>query len=257
MPPAARLSDFHTCPMQTPGTPPIPHVGGPIMPPCDPKELIDGLPAARAGDQALCVGPVDSIMLGSPTVYWSNKMAARLGDPTVHGGVIMAGSPTVDVGGPVATVAMKNGKMVLQWGSMKVSGDPEDVHKFAQLLQNECGRNQTARNQLGKNTQSRHATDIQLVHDDPNIRVDSYRGDGEQLINMDYFDESKGGFPERAPPGAPDATTSGQNLVHALAEAEKGKELADDYRAKHKGEGPPEGYGYDQAHKEGLKKENE
>ena len=30
MPPAARLTDMHTCPMQTPAWPsPIPHVGGP------------------------------------------------------------------------------------------------------------------------------------------------------------------------------------------------------------------------------------
>ena len=29
--PAARVMDMHTCPMQTPGTPPIPHVGGPII----------------------------------------------------------------------------------------------------------------------------------------------------------------------------------------------------------------------------------
>ena len=33
MPPAARLTDMHTCPMQTPGLPPIPHVGGPIVGP--------------------------------------------------------------------------------------------------------------------------------------------------------------------------------------------------------------------------------
>lgn len=31
MPPAARLTDFHECPMITPGLPPIPHVGGPIV----------------------------------------------------------------------------------------------------------------------------------------------------------------------------------------------------------------------------------
>ena len=31
MPLAARLTDMHTCPMVTPGLPPIPHVGGPII----------------------------------------------------------------------------------------------------------------------------------------------------------------------------------------------------------------------------------
>jgi len=30
MPPAARIGDMHTCPMVTPGTPPVPHVGGPL-----------------------------------------------------------------------------------------------------------------------------------------------------------------------------------------------------------------------------------
>lgn len=59
--PAARLGDMHVCPMVTPGTPPIPHVGGPILPPCSPTVLIGGMPAARVGDMALCVGPPDTI----------------------------------------------------------------------------------------------------------------------------------------------------------------------------------------------------
>jgi uncharacterized Zn-binding protein involved in type VI secretion len=47
---------------------------------------------------ALCVGPPDSIAMGSPTVLIGNLMAARLGDPTVHGGVIVVGCPTVIIG---------------------------------------------------------------------------------------------------------------------------------------------------------------
>lgn len=66
--PAARVSDMHTCPMQTPGVPPIPHVGGPISPPGSPTVLIGGLPAARMGDMAICTGPPDSIVVGCPTV---------------------------------------------------------------------------------------------------------------------------------------------------------------------------------------------
>lgn len=99
MPPAARVTDMHTCPMQTPGTPPIPHVGGPILPPCEPTVLIGFLPAARVGDMALCVGPPDSIAMGSTSVLIGYMMAARIGDPTVHGGVIVAGEPTVMIGG--------------------------------------------------------------------------------------------------------------------------------------------------------------
>jgi uncharacterized Zn-binding protein involved in type VI secretion len=95
MPPAARLSDMHTCPMVT-GV--VPHVGGPILPPCQANVLIGGLPAARVGDMATCVGPPDAIAMGSPTVLIGNMMAARIGDPTVHGGVIVAGLPTVMIG---------------------------------------------------------------------------------------------------------------------------------------------------------------
>ncbi len=47
--PAARAGDMHMCPMMTPGVPPIPHVGGPILPPGCPTVLISGMPAARVG----------------------------------------------------------------------------------------------------------------------------------------------------------------------------------------------------------------
>lgn len=66
--PAARVGDMHVCPMVTPGTPPVPHVGGPIMPPGSPTVLIGGQPAARMGDMATCVGPPDVIAAGAPTV---------------------------------------------------------------------------------------------------------------------------------------------------------------------------------------------
>lgn len=98
MPPAARVGDLHTCPMVTPGTPPVPHVGGPILPPGCPTVLIGGQPAARVGDMATCVGPPDSIAVGSPTVLIGNMMAARLGDSTLHGGIISVGMPTVLIG---------------------------------------------------------------------------------------------------------------------------------------------------------------
>lgn len=95
MPPAARLSDMHVCPMVT-GV--VPHVGGPILPPCCPTVFIGGLPAARVSDMALCVGPPDMIVLGSFTVLIGGMPAARMGDMTVHGGVIVQGEPTVMVG---------------------------------------------------------------------------------------------------------------------------------------------------------------
>ena len=99
MPPAARLTDMHTCPMVTPGVPPIPHVGGPITGPGAPTVLIGMMPAAVIGDMCVCVGPPDTIAKGSATVMIGNKPAARLGDNTAHGGVIVVGCPTVMIGG--------------------------------------------------------------------------------------------------------------------------------------------------------------
>ncbi len=96
MPPAARITDMHTCPMVT-GT--VPHVGGPILPAGEPTVLIGGMPAARVGDMAICVGPPDTIVAGSATVLIGGMPAARLGDSTAHGGVIVAGLPTVLIGG--------------------------------------------------------------------------------------------------------------------------------------------------------------
>ena len=99
MPLAARLTDFHECPMQTPAPVPIPHVGGPIVGPGEPTVLICKLPAAKVGDMCVCVGPPDSIVKGSSTVQIGGMPAARMGDATAHGGKIVLGAPTVMIGG--------------------------------------------------------------------------------------------------------------------------------------------------------------
>ena len=96
MPPAARLTDMHTCPMFTG---PVPHVGGPITGPGCPTVLIAKLPAARVGDLLTCVGPPDTIAKGSATVLIGGMPAARMGDLTAHGGTIILGCPTVIIGG--------------------------------------------------------------------------------------------------------------------------------------------------------------
>ena len=73
----------------------VPHVGGPILPPGGIPVLIGGMPAARVGDMAVCVGPPDVIVLGSFTVLIRGQPAARIGDMTAHGGAIIMGFPTV------------------------------------------------------------------------------------------------------------------------------------------------------------------
>jgi len=87
--PAARIGDMHTCPMQTPGTPPIPHVGGPIIGPGVPTVLIGNMPAAVVGDSCTCVGPPDTIAPpGCPTVLIGTGGGGGGG-----GGAAQGGSP--------------------------------------------------------------------------------------------------------------------------------------------------------------------
>jgi len=95
MPPAARIGDMHTCPMVE-GT--KPHVGGPIIQGY-PQVMIGFMPAARVGDQCMCVGPPDAIAMGSFSVMIGGMPAARQFDMTVHGGMIVMGCPTVIIGG--------------------------------------------------------------------------------------------------------------------------------------------------------------
>lgn len=92
---AARVGDMHVCPMLNPDE--SPHVGGPISTGA-PTVLIGFMPAARVSDMAVCVGPPDAIAMGSPSVLVCGMAQARVGDATAHGGVIVAGCPTVLVG---------------------------------------------------------------------------------------------------------------------------------------------------------------
>ncbi len=97
MPPAARLTDHHTCP----------HVGGPIVPACEPKVLIGNRPAARRNDKGTCKAAHDAIAQGEPSVLVANEQAARIGDPTKHGGRVVQGEPTVLIGHNSATECLK------------------------------------------------------------------------------------------------------------------------------------------------------
>lgn len=93
---AARATDMHTCPLVS-GT--VPHVGGPLLPGGNSTVIIGGLPASVVGDSCICTGPTDSLVAGSSSVMIGGKAAVRMGDSTAHGGVIVAGCPTVVIGG--------------------------------------------------------------------------------------------------------------------------------------------------------------
>ena len=62
---------------------------------------------------ATCVGPPDAIAKGSSTVMICFQPAARVGDPTLHGGTITLGLPTVSIGdvgqGSTLTAAAQSG----------------------------------------------------------------------------------------------------------------------------------------------------
>jgi uncharacterized Zn-binding protein involved in type VI secretion len=131
--PAARIGDMHTCPMVTPGTPPVPHVGGPISGPSVPNVLIGGKPASVMGDMCVCTGPPDSIVLGSMGVMIGGKPAARMGDMTAHGGVITLGQPNVLIGemmpGPPPVVVNVVGAMVPSAAVAKTASSMRDNAK--------------------------------------------------------------------------------------------------------------------------------
>lgn len=112
MPPAARISDMHVCPLVTPGTPPVPHVGGPVLVGA-PTVITAFMPQARVGDTCTCVGPPDAIAAGSPTVLVCGMPAARMGDATIHGGTVASGAPNVLIGVSGAGGAGGGGPAVL------------------------------------------------------------------------------------------------------------------------------------------------
>ena len=90
--PAGMLTANHVCPMVT-GV--VPHVGGPVVAPSAPTVLIANMPAIGTGSSAVCVGPPDTVAMGSPTVLASNKPVSRFGDTCSHGGTIVTCAATV------------------------------------------------------------------------------------------------------------------------------------------------------------------
>ena len=98
--PIARTNDMHVCPMQTPAVVPVPHVGGPVLPPGAPTVLAGGMPVATVGSMAICTGSPapDVLTLGSFTVLAAGQPVIRVGDVSAHGGSVIVGLPTVMVG---------------------------------------------------------------------------------------------------------------------------------------------------------------
>jgi len=105
MPPAATLVSPHICPMFNVL---VPHIGGMPSPPGNPTVLICGQPAICAGDPLICPGPPNVVAMGSLGVMICGKPAARMFDPTAHGGIILMGMPTVMIG----EIGMSMGQLI-------------------------------------------------------------------------------------------------------------------------------------------------
>ncbi len=106
MPLAARaLIDQHVCPMVD-GV--KPHVGGPVTPPCSLTVQSELAAQGRGTDRATCIGPPDFIVTGSGSVQVNDLPAARQTDKTMHGGTLLTGAPTVEIGGPTGGVTLGN-----------------------------------------------------------------------------------------------------------------------------------------------------
>lgn len=81
--------------MATPGTPPVPHVGGPILGPGAPTVITCNMVQSVVSDQAFCVGPPDVVVMGAVTVLANGKPCTRITSNCAHGGMVIMGAPTV------------------------------------------------------------------------------------------------------------------------------------------------------------------
>ena len=81
MPPAARITDRHTCPKHPPN----------VVVEGESTVIVGYQPQSRVTDAEACGA---KIAKGEPTVIIEGRDAARKGDPTSHGGTIASGCPT-------------------------------------------------------------------------------------------------------------------------------------------------------------------
>lgn len=95
--PIATVGSMHVCPMLNPGTPPPPHVGGPVSVSGAPGVTLNGKPIALMGDMCTCIGPPDMIAQGNPGVTVNGIPVATLGCLTAHGGTITTGEPGITI----------------------------------------------------------------------------------------------------------------------------------------------------------------
>ena len=172
---AATVGSAHVCPMLNPGTPPPPHVGGPVSGPGVPTVLIGGSVAAVMGDMCVCMGPPDVIAQGEATVLIGGKAAATVGSMTAHGGLITSGVPTVLIGtgGSGATAVMAVNKIPFPKINFALKTMASISGRGSQL--SEAAANQQALREAAEDTEGDPKIyGIRIVKQDTTVRESMY-----------------------------------------------------------------------------------
>jgi uncharacterized Zn-binding protein involved in type VI secretion len=156
------------------------------------------MPQARITDKAICVGPLDVIVKGSATVLVGGLQAARIGDMTAHGGVIVTGCPTVIIGD--APGAAGGAAAPANAGAIQFEGPPADRQVLSEMVETirnsgpkgkafieslEKGPNKT-RLFVGKSAEKKNGTVVDLASTGGGVTLrptESKSGDNEVHVD--------------------------------------------------------------------------
>ncbi len=226
--PASRIGDLHTCPMSTPPLVGVPHVGGPIVLGAF-NVLVGGPPQARVLDLCVCVGPIDTIVLGHFTTLigmagaFSGGLGGFLG--LVAGGALSGVASLL--GEHPRAVRGLDGEITTELGpNITVEGSPEYQAQVVRDLQGPRNRalvesivrgdRHVTIRPVAAGSDQANASASRVSPDDALLRPDGSRGPGSDSIveynpslSMDYRAED--GSLQTLPP----EDILGHELIHA------------------------------------------
>ncbi len=168
---------MHTCPMVTIV---VPHVGGPIVGPGAATVLAEKLPVAAVGDVVTCVGPPDVIVEGAGTVLAAGRPVAAMGAKTAHGGVIVAGAPTVMVGDSSGGFITDSQAKAAKASNKKQPGDDEDETKVVQSKPSVAAKQSKVELERPTYTLLIDLEQIDAKYDDDELTLESEQGEYKQ-----------------------------------------------------------------------------
>jgi hypothetical protein len=149
---------------------------------------------------------------------------------------IMMGCPTVDIGGPTASMSINGGVATVTWGAMTITGSPDDVATFIGML----GHALTSTNAGGGRIaaiigDTANPITVNAGRNQPGTFVDRFDNNNVDLADLEQF-------PASPRPAHPNEASQDEMLVHFLTERA--------HDSQH-------GTGFNDAHTEGLDAQNE